>query len=538
MAASRIRSVLEVSICLVCGLLTVGSVAADSSVMADPAFNPWAVPLLYCAAHPDRYDIDLDMGFVNTDYACHINAVTGVEFDTQARQSDNADAARWVLSAINRCQGVQKFRLQTGVSRDSVSDLHALVPTVPAADIRIGRHHGRWEAPETHAKVFQLAAPQSDLFFTVHGSLNLQTVGLCCKANNALRFVEAAPAKLYDYFHQLGDAVAANSAVSLFDGQGSVDSSGVDLPEVAIGGYRVRFYAGRAQGFVGERENDAALPWPTYLNPPVAGRHAPGVVHWYDGVLYEAARQLQLGREVRLDVLMFEIGRDSAFVNHLWRFIQEGFVGGVSVDGDDAGGAPIRGQLHVRFLWQFQSHPKPNGETSRNLNTWTVIDTPGMAGGYHLRTGRIWSIINAHGQVLPPTTPYDMHNKVVLMSVPEASEENRIFVASSNLDAPGVGSGRLWQAGTVIRAVIPQPVDTADQPASLFQAYQSYFNHLWRNRQGQHNAGQVQFYEELTPLHLAGRVNWLETTSPDAAVGLKVRPGIDGFFFPVPSRAP
>ena len=505
--------------------------------MADPALNPWALPLAYCAEHPGSYNVDIDMGFVNTDYACRINVVQGVQFDTRTWQSTDADATRWVLNAINRCQRVRSFRLQTGVSRDTRSELQALMPNLPNVSVRIGKQQGRWSPPETHAKVFQLADSEAGRYFTVHGSLNLQTVGMCCKANNALRFVEGGTGALYGYFAQLGDAVAANSAEGLFADRGSDDSSGI-LPEVIVGDYNVAFYAGRAQGFVGVRENDAALPWPAYLNPPMAGHHAAGVVHWYDGVLYEVARQLELGHDVHLDVLMFEIGQNSAFVNHLWRFVQEGFAGGISVEDGSSVGEPIKGRLHVRFLWQFQSHPQYDGDTTRNLNVLTAIDTPGAQGGYHLQTGRIWPRFDAAGQIVPPTTPDDMHNKLVLMSVLKHSEENRLFVTSSNLDAPGVGSGRLWQVGTVIRSARTQPEATDARPSSLFQAYQAYFDRLWGNREGQPNAGQIGFYEEIAPLHRAGRVNWIETTKPDVVGHVDVKPGIDAFFFPIPTEAP
>lgn len=533
--ASGIRRILEAGFCLLGSM--VAAPAFAGSVMVDPTRNPWALPLAYCAAHPGAYDVDINMGFVNTDYACQISAAHGVQFDKQTRQSTDHDAARWVLNAVNRCQDTRQFRLQTGVSRDSLAELQALLPAVPHADIRIGRQDGYWSPPETHAKVFQLADPAAERYFTVHGSLNLQTVGLCCKANNTLRFVEQGAGPLHGYFKQLADAVAVNSAEGLFDGRGSAQSSGL-VPEVAIGDYRVAFYAGRAQAFVGVHDADSALPWPRYLNPPVAGHHAPGIVHWYDGVLYEAARQLQQGRAVHLDVLMFEIGSESAFVNHLWRFVQEGFAGGIPVDGDGVVDAPIKGLLQVRFLWQFQSHPKPDGETTRNLNSGTAIDTSGAQGGYHLRSGRIWPRFDAHGEIVPPTTPEDMHNKVVLMSVPNHAHENRIFVASSNLDMPGVGSGRLWQAGTVVRSVQAPPPEAAGRPGSVFQAYQNYFDRLWRNRQGQPAAGQVPFYEEQAFLHRAGRVNWIETPVTDAFGETTVKPGIDAFFFPVPADTP
>ena len=533
--ASRIRRILEVVIGLMACLAARHVPAA--AVMQDPGLNPWWLPLAYCAEHPGAHDVDINMGFVNTDYACHIDAAQGVTFEAQTRQATDSDAARWVLNSVNQCRQVRRFRLQTGVSRDSLGELHALLPAVPHAHIRIGRQEGHWSAPETHAKVFQLADTEAGRYFTVHGSLNLQTVGMCCKANNALRFVEQGAGPLYGYFNQLADAVAANSAEGLFRGRGNANSSGI-VPEVTIGNYRVTFYAGRAQAFVGARADDSALPWPAYLNPPIEDRHAPGIVHWYDGVLYEAARQLQQGREVHLDVLMFEIGQDSAFVNHLWRFVQEGFVGGRAVDGDSAVASPITGRLHVRFLWQFQSHPRSGGETTMNLNTLTAIDTPGPQGGYRLQTGRIWPQFDAQGQNVPPTTPYDMHNKVALMSVREQPAENRIFVASSNLDVPGVGSGRLWQVGTVVRSMSPPPAASVERPGSLFQAYQDYFERLWRNRQGQPEAGQVSFYETLAPLHRTGRVNWIETSVPGASGEIDVTPGIDAFFFPVPREAP
>lgn len=532
---SGIRGILEVVASLLLGATFVRPALA-APVMMDPALNPWFLPLSYCAQYPGVYDIDIDMGFVNTDYACRIDARQGVQFDTRTRQSIDDDAARWVLSAVNRCQRVRHFRLQTGVSRNDRAELQSLLPTLPNADIRIGRQHGQWSIPETHAKVFQLADPEVGRYFTVHGSLNLQTVGMCCKANNALRFVETNPGNLHGYFRQLGDAVAANSAAGLFDGVGSSDSSGL-LPEVAIGEYRVAFYAGRGQGFVGVREDDAFLRWPRYLNPPVSGRHAPGVVHWYDGVLYEAARQLQQGRQVFLDVLIFEIAPDSAFINHLWRFVQEGFAGKIPVDADAEIDSPISGQLNVRLLWQFQNHPSSDDLTTKHLNTTTAIETPGPQGGYHLKVGRIWPVSDAQGQFVSPTTPYDMHNKLVIMSVPGHPEEDRIFVSSSNLDAPGIGSGRLWQVGTVIRSVGIRP-EPSGSPASLFQAYRNYFDRFWRGRQGQLEAGQVAFYEELAPLHRAGRVNWIETTTTGSGAGDAIVPGIDAFFFPVPEEIP
>jgi hypothetical protein len=499
--------------------------------------NPWATPLSYCAERPGVYDIDIDMGFVNTDYACRISREQGVQFDTQTRQVTDSDAARWMLDSVNRCQSMRNFRLQTGVSRDSRQELLKLLPGVPDGDIRIGHQQGQWSPPETHAKVFQLSEPKVGLYFTVHGSLNLQTVGMCCKANNALRFVENGSGQLYNYFKEFGDAVAANSAQGLFAGRGSLDSSGI-LPEVTIGDYQVKFYGGRAQGFVGVQDNNADLPWPAYLNPPVDGHHVTGVVHWYDGVLYEAARHLQEGRAVKLDVLMFEIGSESAFINHLWRFIQEGFVGGARVDDAGTVETPIMGRLDVRFLWQFQNQPNLGGLTTRHLNSVTRIKTSGPQGGYSLESGRIWPIYDRKQRsIVPPTTPYDMHNKVVVMSVPKLPEENRIFVASSNLDVPGQGSGRLWQVGTVVRSANANPQKgDVERPASLFQAYQNYFDLLWNNREGQIEAGQISFYEQIAPLHRAGFVNWIETTAFDSSSGGRVKSGIDAFFFPIPTE--
>ena len=506
--------------------------------LEDPTLNPWMQPLLQCMHAPADYDLDLDMGFINTDYACGIDQ-GGVHFNTQTVQPTQADAARLTLALAGQCAQLSSTRILAGASRDTVAELRGLLPdTGPDPVVRIGKTRRGWTNPATHAKVFQLGNGR-DLYFTVHGSLNLQTVGMTCKANNAMRFVETRP-ELYSRFTQLASAVEAGSGQARFgDGAGSDNGSGSDIGPVRIGNYSVQFYGGRADEFVGGDRTSVSRDFPGNINPPIAGQHPPGLVNWYDNVLYDAARQLRLGRDVRIDVMIFEIGQQNAFVLNLWKFVQRGFGAGLTEDklSGERVATPFPGTLHVRFLWQFQSGLQASGPTFAALRGPDVVESPGSPGGqYRLEKATTWNPPHASGGRYRPTTPYDMHNKVMLLDVVGHEQERRIYVTSSNLDQPGVGSGRLWQAGTIVSAGTgPGAWSNATRDApSLWNAYHRYFGMLWDNRDGQPASGQVAFYEQIASEHLRGAVNWIETVDPGGGRQSQPREGIDAYFYPMP----
>jgi len=175
--------------------------AQGSNSLESPALNPWITPLKFCNQNPGKYSVDINMGFLNTDYLCTITEKDGVRFDTKKVELIHNDAARLVLSMANQCNQLDSIRILVGASRDSENELRKLLPNASKNSIIQIQKNSLLKSPdENHAKVFQLSNG-IDQFFTVHGSVNLQTVGLTCKANNALRFVEKTPA-LYQYFNQ------------------------------------------------------------------------------------------------------------------------------------------------------------------------------------------------------------------------------------------------------------------------------------------------------------------------------------------------
>ena len=523
---------------LIIGLSHIFQAQGQTSPLEDPALNPWITPLDQCYKKSDHNNLDINMGFLNTDYFCKIDPEKGAIFLTKNRQPTNRDAARLVLEKLNSCQLFDSERILIGVSRDSLTQLQNLLPNRPPnTTLRIGKNNGIWSPPETHAKVFQLGNGV-DRFFTVHGSLNIQTVGLTCKANNALRFTETKPV-LYNYFKELGDAVEENTAHGKFYGQGSENSSGTNLPLADIENYQVKFYAGKGAGFVGG--SVAKQSWPKNINPPFVDQHANGVINWYDGLIYDAAKQLKLGRDVSLDVLIFEVGQENAFISNLWRFVQNGFENGKTEDklSNEKVSTPFIGKLSVRFLWQFQSGKNRTGETFSILNGPNYINSSGTLNtspNYTLEKARIWPILDKTGIALNPGTPRDMHNKLAVLTVKDYPEENKIYVTSSNMDAPGIGSGKLWQAGTTI-SLNPQS-NAKDSKNSesygLWNSYKQYFDLLWSNREGQENAGQIGFSELINQKRLTGTVNWIETIPVKSARSQEPKEGIDAFFFPIP----
>jgi hypothetical protein len=510
----------------------------------DPRYNPWMQPLLRFHDQPGSYNFNIHMGFINTDYFCAITAERGVDFVRDRRRSVQDDVTRQVFSQIDGCARVASLRIRYGVGDISPDDLKTLLPTASAvAIVQEGKRHGNWGNPETHAKVLQMDDGKAE-FYTVHGSLNLQTVGLTCKGNNALRFVERTPT-LYGAFAALAEAAAAGSGKGLFPGgRGTRDSSGDDLPDAVIGDYLVSFYGGRGQAFVGGGLAAASRPWPYYINPPYPGQHDAGVVNWYDASLHDAARQLHQGRNVRLDIAVFEIGETAWFVENLFRFVNEGFAHHRAEDrGSNERVASVRpGNLTIRFLWQFQSGGETATTTTAALLKGPAVRRrvdPETGNTYALEMARVWPKFDAAGIPVNPTTPRDMHNKMMLMDVVGHESERKLYVTSSNLDTPGQGSGRLWQAGTII-GLRPGSAAWSGSNADrrqLWNAYKRYFDLLWASREGQPGAGQVAFYQAIAHEHRAGGLNWIETVA-GAALPATVPPreGIDAFFFPVPLR--
>lgn len=528
-----------------------GQASPDASKPAsflpnDPRFNPWAWPLDRFAGRKGVYACDIHMGFLNTDYFCDIVAGQGVNFVRDRPRTAADDVTRRVLARIDGCDTMASLVIRYGVGDVSPEAVRALLPrTGQAALVEEGKLHGRWGNPETHAKVLQLSDGTAE-YYTVHGSLNLQTVGLTCKGNNALRFVERTPG-VHAVFAALSEAAGAGSGQGRFPGgQGSADSSGTEIPAVAVGDYMVSFYAGRGQGFVGGGPAAPDRPWPRYLDAPYPGQHAEDRVNWYDAALYDAAAQLRQGRDVSLDIAVFEIGETSWFVDHLFRFVNEGFAQERTEDrGSDVRlGTERPGNLKVRFLWQFQSGGgKAETSTAALLRGPSVIrrEDPATGHVYSLEMARVWPRLDQAGNALNPGTPHDMHNKLMLLDVSGHEEQRRIYVTSSNLDTPGVGSGRLWQAGTIIAPGPRTGIWSGDNAGKrhLFNAYRHYFDLLWESREGQPAAGQVAFHERIVREHLAGNVNWIETVARDAdPATLAPRAGIDAFFFPVPLTEP
>lgn len=515
--------------------------AATENSLASPTLNPWITPLSVCNHNQGKYRVDINMGFLNTDYICTITEKDGVKFDTKNTQRTENDAARLILNMANQCNTLASMRILVGASRDTEHEIRKLVSNASKNSIIQIQKNSTLKTPdENHAKVFQLSNGL-DQFFTVHGSVNLQTVGLTCKANNALRFVEKEPT-LYQYFTDLANAVQADDGTAKFkNGSGTTNSSGTDLTPVVIGNYVVQFYAGRADGFVGGDLPKQHKKWPGYINPPISGQYRADAINWYDSAIYDAARQLRLGRNVKLDVLVFEVGEDSTFVNNLWKFVQEGFSTQRTEDkvSDTHVASVFPGKLQVRFLYQFQNEKIKNGTTFSNLHEISPVVSTQVTNevSYSMTIGKSWEVLNASGQSVNPTTPYDMHNKLMLMDVVGHENERKLYVTSSNLDESGHGSGTLWQAGTIVSAIPSSDIWSGKHTNShhLWGAYQKYFDMLWANRGGQPDAGQVSFHQKISLEHSKNAMNWIETTKPiDGANHQVLKEGIDAFFFPIP----
>ena len=211
----------------------------------------------------------------------------------------------------------------------------------------------------------------------------------------------------------------------------------------------------------------------------------------------------------------------------------------IGMQRSDSAQTLVRGNLTVRLLWQFQSGDPdaPTATTARLFGPSVLRRVDGATGkAFVLESALVWPALDAAGRPVNPGTPRDMHNKFVLLDVPGHETGRRLYVSSSNLDTPGQGSGRLWQAGTIVAARPGSGLWSGKNAHArqLWGAYKHYFELLWASREGQPGAGQAAFHEAISRERLAGQVNWIETTPDGAPPSGAPRPGIDAFFFPVP----
>ena len=528
----------------------------------DAQFSPWIYPLQYFAAHPGNYSYIWTMYCINVDYFAQISPADN---QVLAHVKDpampmNQDVTRYVFNLMDNSNKINSLKVYYADGDWGADKLEKLLPNNAAnAVISKGKQGKDWNSLTSHAKVFQ-ASNNQNLYVSVSGSLNLQTVGLTAKANNALRFIETTP-QLYNDFSNFSNSVVANDASNQFSGDGSLNSSGIKVPPVYINNYQVKFYAGRGNEFVGGNQTTETAPWPNYINPPVAHEHDKDVINWYDQVIYDAAKELKQGKTVNIYVAAFEIGQDSPFIDNLWRFAANGFENKHGPQRGDT--TPLAsqypGQLHIYVLWQF--HKVKNKKSADSIptslhglfkhmlkdlksdndtqTTTTDLNNTSISvanGAYTLTAAQIWPVNDPKG----PQTPQDMHNKFVIMDVVGHESERKLYVTSSNLDQPEVGSGKLWQVGTIISARKDSGIWSGANAATpnLWNAYKHYYDLLWDSRVNGKNPGQINFYKVIAKEHLAGKVNWIETV-PTGKFNPAQAPqaGIDAFFYPVPFSA-
>jgi len=55
---------------LIIGLSHIFQAQGQTSLLEDPALNPWITPLDQCYRKSGHNNLDINMGFLNTDYFC------------------------------------------------------------------------------------------------------------------------------------------------------------------------------------------------------------------------------------------------------------------------------------------------------------------------------------------------------------------------------------------------------------------------------------------------------------------------------------
>ena len=71
---------------LMIGLSLIFQAQGQTSPLEDPALNPWITPLDQCDKNGNHNKLDINMGFLNTDYFCKIDPEKGAIFLTKNRQ--------------------------------------------------------------------------------------------------------------------------------------------------------------------------------------------------------------------------------------------------------------------------------------------------------------------------------------------------------------------------------------------------------------------------------------------------------------------
>jgi hypothetical protein len=302
-----------------------------------------------------------------------------------------------------------------------------------------------------------------------------------------------------------------------------------------IGGRTVSFYAGRRNAFVGPTWTDGglSLPFPANLYPPTAGELPdPGLanVNWYDQILLDAGTRLAQGEEVAIDLFMFEIGESNPFIDNLFRLVNYGFVDcpqpacpgyadrkPVPISKKPDARPPANafpGHLRVTLYYQFQQGCTQSGTCPTRTHEYLNGPNAGGNPDYRMTVKKVWQgFTSSHlpGNPRVPDTPQDMHLKV---GVVRAGRQVRLYVATSNLDMPDQGSGRKWQAGTIIET---SPED------ELYRLYQREFASIAGDGDlSQYNLG---FANALGNSHFDQGIEPLTPTM--------TRSGIAAFVFPL-----
>ncbi|RBP05050.1 hypothetical protein DFR50_13735 [Roseiarcus fermentans] len=464
-------------------LLAARPAGAQTAILQnEPQNSPFAYILDALARHPGTPQCYIDEGYLNflEDWDLDPDIVPtpgGGTSDIRrwryppGSEPGSPDVTRTFLSGLDAIRGAD---VNVAVSRKDCDGCANQRPYLREV-LPKGRLHIDLPADATHAKTVQCS--NGSVYMTQNGSTNLQTVGVTTKANSALVFVElGAPDRappLYARFRTLWRAVVEDTG-TVFPG-GTHDSSGLDgmTTPAEIGGRKVSFYAGRRHAFVGPTWSDGGLsrPFPDNLHPPAEGEVDDlQTVDWYDQVILDAATWLAEGRAVTVDVFMFEVGAANPFVDNLARLVRFGFVDCpvaacpsfasakvVSVS-KKPGAVPapsaFPGKLTVNFYYQFQNGCARRAGCATTTSQYLNSPIAGGSSDYTMRVRKVWQGFadsRMEGNPERPFTPQDMHLKVVVVT---AGRQAKLYISTSNLDTPDKGSGRKWQAGTVVDTAV------------------------------------------------------------------------------------
>lgn len=471
-------------------LVGVASVASAVEILQhQPRHSPFAYILDYLQRNPGQPECHINEGYLNfledwdIDASMPRDAVSGTNYLKRwtyplGGTEGSPDVTRTLLTGLNQIPGLAAniFVAVAAEDCDGCNEKHPYLRQVlPKAKLNT-----RLAANTTHGKTLQCT--NGSVYLTQNGSTNMQTVGVTTKANNSLVFVETAqPGRIppmYGHFRNLWHAVVSDSGQAFPNG--GVDSSGLDgmTHPALVGGRPVTFYAGRRNAFVGPTWNDGGLsiPFPENLYPPAEGELRGNdlkTVNWYDQVILDAGTKLIEGKAVTIDIYMFEIGETNPFIDNLVRLVRYGFIdcpigncnnargkkhakaAGKPVAISKKPGASVPtsafpGELTVNLNYQFQ---QPCTSKRRcPTTTFRYLNQPiaGGSAGYRMNVNRVWQGFaksRMTGNPLVPFTPQDMHLKVATVTW---EQQVRLYVATSNLDMPNVGSGQKWQAGNTI----------------------------------------------------------------------------------------